>query len=68
MKPIANLRPNYDRAMDYRGTPTEVCPCGSKLWNVKCMFENGSITMYFLDMECALCGSLATAPTEMDCE
>ena len=52
--------------MDYRGMPVEVCPCGSEVWNVKCKFEDGEITMYFLDMECAVCGSLATAPTPVD--
>jgi len=51
---------------DYRGIPTEVCPCGSQLWNLKVIFEEKVISMYFLDMECALCGSLATAPTEID--
>ena len=28
--------------------------------------ENGEIATYFLDMECANCGSLATAPTPID--
>jgi hypothetical protein len=69
MKPINELKPDYKMAMDYRGTPTEVCPCGSDLWNVKCKFNEGTIVFYFLDMECAFCGSLATAPTEVDgCE
>ena len=54
---------------DYRGIPTEVCPCGSQLWNLQVMFQDKVIALYFLDMECAVCGSLATAPTEIDgCE
>ena len=46
--------------------PLHVCICGSKLWNVQCMFEDGEISLYFLDMECALCGAKATAPTPVD--
>ena len=57
---------NYDNAMDMRGTPTHVCPCGCNIWNVKVSFDNFEIAQYFLDMECASCGSLATAPTPND--
>jgi hypothetical protein len=46
--------------------PLHVCVCGSFLWNVKAMFENGEISLYMLDMECELCGALATAPTPID--
>jgi hypothetical protein len=52
--------------MDLRDkeNPISVCVCGSTLWNVKCMFdEYGEISIYMLDMECHLCGALATAPT-----
>ena len=49
-----------------KDNPLEVCVCGSTLWNVKAMFEDGQISLYMLDMECALCGSLATAPTPID--
>lgn len=67
VKDIINLRPeNYDHAMDLRGTPTHVCPCGCNIWNVKVIFNNFEIGTYFLDMECAQCGSLATAPTPVD--
>ena len=54
--------------MDLRDkeNPIHVCICGSMLWNVKVMFEDGEISMYMLDMECALCGALATAPTPQD--
>ena len=57
---------DYNHAMDLRGTPTHVCPCGSIVWNLKAIFEDGEIATYFLDMECANCGSLATAPTPID--
>lgn len=59
-------QPDYSGAVDMRGTPTHVCICGSELWNLKVMFEDGEISLYFLDMECALCGSKATAPTPVD--
>jgi hypothetical protein len=64
---INSLRPHdYNHAMDLRGTPTHVCPCGSIVWDLKAIFEDGEIATYFLDMECANCGSLATAPTPID--
>jgi hypothetical protein len=50
--------------MDYRSLgPVRVCPCGSDLWSVKCKFDtDGEIGIYFLDMRCALCDSMAVAP------
>jgi len=64
---ILNLKPdNYDNAMDLRGTPTHVCACGCNIFNLKVIFNENEIATYFLDMECANCGSLATAPTPVD--
>lgn len=64
---INDLRPeDYTKAMDLRGTPTHICPCGCIIWNVKVIFYKSEIAQYFLDMECAQCGSLATAPTPED--
>ena len=64
---INMLRPSdYSHAMDLRGTPTHTCPCGCQIWNVKVIFEDHEIATYFLDMECANCGSVATAPTPVD--
>lgn len=69
MLDINDLKPeNYDNAMDLRGTPTHVCPCGCNIFNIKVIFEDYEIGTYFLDMECAQCGSLATAPTPVDRE
>jgi hypothetical protein len=64
-KHITELKPDSKSAMDIRGTPTTVCPCGSQIWNLKTIFDSddGTIEMYFTDMECAECGTLATAPT-----
>jgi hypothetical protein len=69
-KHITELKPDYKSAMDIRGTPTTVCPCGCNIWNLKTVFddETGEIDMYFTDMECALCGTLATAPTPENSE
>lgn len=62
-----NMRPeDYSMAMDIRGFPTHVCPCGCNIWNVMVVFDNFEIAQYFLDMECANCGSIATAPTPID--
>jgi hypothetical protein len=36
------------------------------MWNVKVMFEDYEIAMYLLDMECVVCGAIATAPTPID--
>lgn len=67
MEDIIHLRPeNYNNAMDLRGTPTHVCPCGCNIFNLKVIFYQNEIATYFLDMECAQCGSLATAPTPVD--
>lgn len=69
MEDITNLRPeNYDNSMDLRGTPTHVCACGCNIFNLKVIFQDYEIATYFLDMECANCGSLATAPTPVDRE
>lgn len=61
---ITELKPDYTKAMDIRGRPTMVCPCGSEIWNLKTIFDKntGEIELYFIDMECADCGTLATAP------
>lgn len=64
-KDISELKPDYSRAMDIRGEPTTVCPCGCYIWNVKVSFDSdGAIAMYFRDMECVDCGTRATAPIE----
>jgi len=65
---INDLRPDYSQSMDIRGVPTHVCPCGCEIWNLKVIFDNCEIATYFLDMECANCGTLATAPTPLDRE
>lgn len=66
-EPIHNLKPTYESAMDIRDkdNPTQVCPCGSFIWRLWATFaDDGSLGMYFRDMECAACGTLATAPIE----
>ena len=59
---------DYKNSMDLRGTPTHECICGCNIFNVKAIFDNFEIATYFLDMECAQCGSVATAPTPLDRE
>jgi hypothetical protein len=61
---VDNISHDYSESMDIRGEPTTVCPCGSKLWLLKVMFDDdGEISMWFTEtMECVVCGTLATAP------
>lgn len=54
--------------IDLRGTPIEVCVCGSLIFKVVCMFEDKTVSLYFTDAECALCGALVTVPTPVDAE
>jgi hypothetical protein len=68
LKDINDLKPDYSSAMDLRGTPTHECVCGCNIFNVKVIFDNYEIATYFLDMECANCGTLVTAPTPLDRE
>ena len=53
---------------NYRGIPTHVCPCGSRLFRVGCMFEENEISLWFTNAECAECGALVTVPTPVDGE
>jgi hypothetical protein len=55
-------------ALDIRGEPVHVCPCGSQLWQLNCMFEDSEISLYFTEMTCVICGTIATAPTPLDKE
>jgi len=49
---------------DLRGMgPVHECICGSDLFKVICSFEDGELTFYLLEAECALCGSWLEVPT-----
>jgi len=51
-------------AMDLRGEPIKVCVCGSDVWNLQVKWDNNdTIGMYFMNMWCPICDSVATAPT-----
>lgn len=55
--------------MDARGIPAISCPlCGSDLLKVVVKFdpEDYEIGLYFLDGECAKCGTLLTIATPID--
>lgn len=55
--------------MDIRGIPTCICPnCGSDLFRALVRFDPDTYTigMYHLDIQCDMCGTLATAPTPLD--
>lgn len=53
-------------SMDLRGEPAHVCVCGSRMFKLCVIFDDYEIGMYLLDMECVECGSILTAPTEID--
>jgi hypothetical protein len=53
--------------MEYEGQVLHECPvCDSFVWNLKASFEDYELSSYFLDMECASCGTYAKAPTPLD--
>lgn len=61
-------KPKPSMLANYRGIPTHVCPCGSRLFRVGCMFEENEISLWFTNAECAECGALVTVPTPVDGE
>lgn len=65
---VEQARKEMAPGMDLRGNPTHECICGSQVFYIKAIFDNYEIATYFLDMECAECGNLATAPTLLDRE
>ncbi|HEV8024666.1 MAG TPA: hypothetical protein VGP37_07265 [Candidatus Nanopelagicales bacterium] len=53
--------------IDQRGVPTNEClHCGSNIFTIKAVFEDYEIVGYYLDAECAGCGSALTAPCPVD--
>lgn len=58
---------DYSRAMDLRGNPIgDVCVCGCEFFVMLGGFVDGEMSFYFLDGECAGCGSMVTLPTPID--
>ena len=53
---------------DLRGEPTFACICGCKMFNVTLMWDEDtrSVGWYDLAQECFECGTITTAPTEID--
>ena len=54
--------------LDARGIPSNECiSCGSTLFTIQAAFdEDYNINSYLLNAECAMCGTLLTAPTPLD--
>jgi hypothetical protein len=53
--------------IDQRGIPTHTClVCGCGVFLVRAMFEDYELSGYFLDAECAACGSPLTVPCPVD--
>ena len=57
-------RVDYSKAMDLRDTPIgDICVCGCEVLVMLGGLVDGEVSFYFLDGECAMCGSLVTLPT-----
>lgn len=57
-------RVDYSNAMDLRDTPIgDICVCGCEVFVMLGGFLDGEVSFYFLDGECASCGSMVTLPT-----
>lgn len=55
--------PDYSKAMDLRGAPIgDICMCGGEIFHALVAFQDGELCFYFLDGECASCGSMVTLP------
>ena len=39
-----------------KNNPLDACSCGSKIWSIDAMFDNGAISLYFNEMKCKQCG------------
>ena len=54
--------------LNARGIPSNECvSCGSTLFTIQaCFDEDYNVAQYFTDAECAICGTLLTAPTPLD--
>lgn len=66
-KSIREMKPDYTGTMDYENQILHECPvCESNVWNIKATFDDYEIAMYYLDMECSICGTYAKAPTPLD--
>ena len=53
--------------LDARGVPTHACPnCGHLVFQVKAMFEDYDISLWFTDAVCDDCGALVTVVTPVD--
>jgi hypothetical protein len=56
------------RVNDLRGEPTFACICGCKMFKVTVMWDEDTraVGWYDLAQECIECGTVTTAPTEID--
>lgn len=43
-----------------------ICQCGSNIWNIQAIFENGAIALYFNNMSCTNCQTLFSLNNKLD--
>lgn len=57
-----------DTRPNLKGVPTMACICGSRVFNLRVMWDESTreIGWYDLEQECFNCGMLLTAPTPID--
>lgn len=48
------------------GSQTYRCSCGSNIWNIQMILENGGMALYFDNMSCANCGVSANNSSGLD--
>lgn len=53
---------------DYRGLPTQTCPCGNETFYLTAWFnaDTYEVAGYLTDALCTACGAMVTACTEID--
>ena len=64
---MSSTPPTGVLGIDQRGIPTHACQvCGGTVFTIFASFEDYEIVSWWMDAECAQCGSPLTAPCPAD--